>query len=56
MEQSVNKSKEITRMLQEWSGGKQEALVRFCRSFMRNCAGKPRATCAANDLTILHFH
>ncbi|MBA4123817.1 MAG: sigma-70 family RNA polymerase sigma factor [Acidobacteria bacterium] len=26
MEQAVNKSKEITRMLQEWSGGKQEAL------------------------------
>ncbi|MDQ3749357.1 MAG: sigma-70 family RNA polymerase sigma factor [Acidobacteriota bacterium] len=26
MEQAVNKSKEITQMLQEWSGGKQEAL------------------------------
>jgi len=26
MGQAVNKSKEITRMLQEWSGGKQEAL------------------------------
>jgi len=26
MEQAVNKSKEITRMLREWSGGKQEAL------------------------------
>jgi response regulator of citrate/malate metabolism len=26
MEQSLKKSKEITRMLQEWSGGKQEAL------------------------------
>ncbi len=26
MEQSHEKSQEITRMLQEWSGGKQEAL------------------------------
>ncbi len=26
MEQSLEKSQEITRMLQEWSGGKQEAL------------------------------
>ena len=26
MEQSLKKSKEITRMLQEWSGGNQEAL------------------------------
>ena len=26
MEQTVNKSKEITQMLREWSGGKQEAL------------------------------